>query len=159
MSSTLLSEEPYLLSPSTATQSVKTESSPSPDLLPASVRPYQFYPQFPSQSSLQNRHNLRPPQPAYRFNGLSNMPPTQQWPHASSNGSISLQNAMPFSDDYDDITEVADGLNGLGQSSGSTSGEKAVRRRSSKGQFLLLFLLFKFLKAIGSLRSMQKVEM
>ncbi|KAE9408528.1 hypothetical protein BT96DRAFT_970469 [Gymnopus androsaceus JB14] len=123
MSSTLLStNDPYLLSPSTA-QSVKAESSPSPDLLPASVRQYQFYPQH------------RPHQSVFRFNNLPNMPSISHWGQPSSSrsnpGSISLQHAMPFSDEYDDISEVADGLNGLGQSS-SASEERPIRRRSSK---------------------------
>ncbi|KAF9078330.1 fungal-specific transcription factor domain-containing protein [Rhodocollybia butyracea] len=70
----------------------------------------------------------------------------QHWPEASSShhrpnandgsftNNIGLQYAMSFSDDYDDISEVTDGLTGLGRTneSGSSAGDKAVKRRSSK---------------------------
>jgi hypothetical protein len=131
-------------------QSVKTEPSPSPE--PAR---FSFHSLPPSLSSAHNSPNPVPHQSVFRFNGAhhpSSDPSSgmiytdQHWSEASSShhpnagsfhNNIGLQYAMSFGDDYDDISEVTDGITGLGRTneSGSSAGDRAVKRRSSKGQF------------------------
>lgn len=150
---------------------VKTESSPSPDLLPASNANAQSFrfslPSQPSSSHGSSESSSRQPsetppslaqQPAvYRFGantsatpGYGLLPPvSSSWVSTDSAGQmdshskydINLENAMSFNDDYDDVGELMDlpsmGGGGLGSIGGSgTSGDKPVRRRSSKGACL-----------------------
>ncbi len=61
-------------------------------------------------------------------------------------GHIGLQNAMSFSDEYDEVGDLIDlpsmagSSGGLGHLSGM-SGEKPIRRRSSKGASPIIHLM------------------
>ncbi|KAF5369399.1 hypothetical protein D9758_002493 [Tetrapyrgos nigripes] len=118
--------ELYLSSDSNFRQvSVKTESPPSPDLLPASASLQPHYPlSFPSK--YHSSHFLAQPpaqQSLVRFGASSHptalSPPmafSRQWPTGQSPSSsasvpkydIDLDNAMSFDDDYNDMSDLAE---------------------------------------------------
>jgi hypothetical protein len=134
---------------------VKTESSPSPDLLPASASLQPHYQlSFPSQYHSSHLSTQPPSQPSILCFGVSTSfnPPmdyNRQWQtvgssqNSSGSGSApkydnNLDSAMSFSDDYDgmsDLLEIGHGNAGSTRTleSNSVTGEKIVRRRSSKG--------------------------
>jgi len=152
MSSLQMSVDPYYTSDNYHHVPVKTESSPSPDLLPASAS---LQPQYQLSFPPQYHSNQQPPQQSiFRFgtgaDSGSFSPPmyNRQWPAAGSSHEpqatsapvdISLDNAMSF-DEYDDVSDLVE----IGPGSGSThildassvGGERTVRRRSSKGMFV-----------------------
>ncbi|KIK52123.1 hypothetical protein GYMLUDRAFT_50070 [Collybiopsis luxurians FD-317 M1] len=151
MTSTLLPpDDPYILSPSELP--VKPEPPPSPALVSSStVRPSlqaNLHDQFPPPSSSRTlpnpnpRQNI-PHQSIFGFNGVGTINPTispsPYWTPPSvhhhqdppSPNDITLQHAISFNDDYDETSEVPDGMVGLGPAN-STGGERTVRRRSSK---------------------------
>ncbi|PBK76122.1 hypothetical protein ARMSODRAFT_950512 [Armillaria solidipes] len=136
---------------------VKTESSPSPDLLPASASLQNIRFSFRSQpssshgsshSSSRQPSEAPPlvPQSVYRFSqdtssdyGLMSSVNSWSPQHEDSQmeGHIGLQNAMSFSDEYDEVGDLIDLPSMAGSSGGlahlsGVSGEKPIRRRSSK---------------------------
>lgn len=145
---------------------VKTESSPSPDLLPASASLQNIRFSFRSQpssshgsshSSSRQPSEAPPlvPQSVYRFSqdtssdyGLMSSANSWSPQHEDSQmeGHIGLQNAMSFSDEYDEVGDLIDlpsmagSSGGLGHLSGM-SGEKPIRRRSSKGASPIIHLM------------------
>ncbi|KAK0469332.1 fungal-specific transcription factor domain-containing protein [Desarmillaria tabescens] len=136
---------------------VKTESSPSPDLLPASASLQNIRFSFRSQpssshgsshSSSRQPSEAPPlvPQSVYRFSqdtssdyGLMSSVNSWSPQHEDSqmDGHIGLQNAMSFSDEYDEVGDLIELPSMAGSSGGLThlsgvTGEKPIRRRSSK---------------------------
>ncbi|THV03041.1 hypothetical protein K435DRAFT_775205 [Dendrothele bispora CBS 962.96] len=134
---------------------VKTESSPSPDLLPASasLQP-QYQLSLPSQFQSSHPPNQQPTQQSvFRFGVAANsssfspsMAYNRQWQTDAASSQdprssmaptdkyeISLDNAMSF-DEYDDVSELVEiGSGNTGSSRMLDAiGEKAIRRRSSK---------------------------
>ncbi|TFK71119.1 hypothetical protein BDN72DRAFT_479127 [Pluteus cervinus] len=145
---------------------VKTEASSSPDLSPGPTSlqrfQFQFHPQQPLshddlpplRNTSESPHSL-PQHPIYRFGSGSTTPfnpmPSQPWstsarlglaaPTAynttSKHDLAAIEQAMSYSDEYDDGTELADlpmSAHGFGGLSGSPTGNAAQekRRRSSK---------------------------
>ncbi|KAK0500008.1 fungal-specific transcription factor domain-containing protein [Armillaria luteobubalina] len=136
---------------------VKTESSPSPDLLPASASlqntRFSFRSQPSSSHGSSHSSSRQPseapplvPQSIYRFSqdtssdyGLMSSVNSWSPQHEDSQmeGHIGLQNAMSFSDEYDEVGDLIDLPSMAGSSGGlahlsGISGEKPIRRRSSK---------------------------
>jgi hypothetical protein len=120
---------------------VKRESeSSSPASASAASSPFSF-PAFSAPAShahlplSQPRDSVQHPR-VYQFADAD--PPMASWPsHSTPAMDLSLHHALSFDDEYDDITDLPD-LPLV--SSKLSSADKAVRRRSSKGTPLSLFV-------------------
>ena len=99
--------------------SVKTESnSPSPD------PPFNFSFSSPSTPASSN-HSL------FTFRSPMSWPPGTNGDNENFDIPSSIHNAISFPDDYDDLVDIPDFHSTLSPS--TITGEKIIRRRSSKG--------------------------
>lgn len=113
---------------------VKTESSPSPDLIP---------PVFPPSTSRQNAYlpvnnaATTPGAPVFRFglDAQNDQYASMQWQSADINAPDMSLTSMSYMDEFDDGSDLVEMSSAAAGSSNdaATMSEKQIRRRSSKG--------------------------